>query len=385
MPTTTLGDFRLGLMYPTTPSVHLLSRDAAHANPPVLDVATHVEQMRVAEAAELDYVFLADAWGGRGPVSEELQLSDPMLFCPTLAGVLIGASRHIKIITTMHQAWLHPLTIMRMGANLDALSDGRWGMNAVSGHGYAAELVESVAPTKDHDALYDAASESMEIVLQGWMNGGEVDFSGRYYQATGRMVGPHPVQRPHPVIVSAGSSPRGCEFAGRYASVVFMPGRSSAEMIADRREKIRQAAERAGRGRLEVKILIHASVLVRDTMQEADERSAELRASVEPEAVAEYLAGVMPMITTLREIYDRYSPDELAEIGLTTSTVKLHGDPESVADGIQALKDTVGCDGITLSFPVWTTDEIDAFRTKVIPLLEARGVWSSAATRGWAW
>jgi alkanesulfonate monooxygenase SsuD/methylene tetrahydromethanopterin reductase-like flavin-dependent oxidoreductase (luciferase family) len=156
-------------------------------------------------------------------------------------------------------------------------------------------------------------------------------------------------------------------------------------MIADRREKIRQAAERAGRGPLEVKILVHASVLVRDTMEEAEERSAELRESVEPEAVAEYLAGVMPMITTLREIYDRYSPDELAEIGLTASTVKIHGDPENVADEIQSLKETAGCDGITLSFPVWAPDEIDAFRTTVIPLLEARGIWSSARTRAWAW
>ena len=111
--------------------------------------------MEAAERAGLDYVFLADGWGPGGPVSEELGIGDLWLFAPLLAGVLIGASEHIKIITTIHQAFLHPLVIARMGANLDALSGGRWGMNAVSGAGFAPDLIGSTSPTTDHDALYD--------------------------------------------------------------------------------------------------------------------------------------------------------------------------------------------------------------------------------------
>ena len=379
------GGFRLGLMYPTTPGLHLLSPLAAERNPDVLAAASHISVIQAAERAGLDYVFAADAWGGRGPASKQLGLSDPMLFAPVLAGILIGASEHIKIITTMHQAMLHPLQIARMGANLDALSGGRWGMNAVSGAGYAPELMKSLAPVSDHDALYDAAAESMEIILQAWHNGGEVDFEGAHYQVKGRLVGPMPVQRPHPLIVSAGASPAGCEFAGKYASALFMPGRARAEMIDDRREKVRLAAERAGRELADARVMLHASILIGETQQEAETLSAELRASVDLRAVHEYLAGVTAQITTFEELFSSYGEDQLRDVGLTAGTRRIHGDPKHVADGIRALKEETSRDGISLSFPLWQPDQIRRFATSVVPLLQADGVWSPADTRGWSW
>ena len=178
-------------------------------NPDVRSAKTHIAVAQAAERAGLDYMFCADAWGSRGAASTEFELCDPMLMGPILAGVLFGATEHIKVITTIHQLWLHPLQIARIGGNLDALSGGRWGMNAVSGVGFAPELVKSVSTIDNHDDYYASASESMEIVFQAWANDGNVDFSGKYYQARGRLVGPMPVQQPRPVIVSAVASERG--------------------------------------------------------------------------------------------------------------------------------------------------------------------------------
>ena len=376
--------FRIGFFHPSSTSLHLLSPLARQRNLDVLDPRAHLAVMRATEGCELDYVFLADGWGGRGPISEEGGYSNPMLFAPTLAGLLIGASYHIKIITTMHQAWFHPLHIARMGANLDALSGGRWGMNAVSGAGFAPDLVRSVSVTTDHDALYDAASESMEILIQAWSDGGRVDFRGKYFEASGRLTGPSAVQRPHPMIVSAGASPRGCEFAGRYASVVFIPGRSTPKMIADRRAQIMAAAERAGRGDTEIKVLLHASIIIGESSQQADELSEELRESVDFHAVHEYLKGVT-QISTYEDLFAEYTEDQLRDVGHTAGTIKIHGDAHEVADGIAALRENTGCDGVSLSFPIWRPENIEKFGRSVAPLLEKRGVWSRASNRGWAW
>lgn len=370
-----MSDFKIGLFYPTSTSVHFLSPLGKERNPDVYAAATHVEMARAAETAGLDYMFMADSWGGRGPVSTEQGLSDPMLLAPTLAAVLIAASEHIKIVTTLHQAWWHPLHIARIGGNLDALSGGRWAMNAVSGAGFAPELLESVSPIHDHDQLYEAAAESMDIVLQAWHDDGNVDYDGKHYQAHGRLVGPMPVQEPHPVIVSAGASTAGCEFAGRYASIAFMPGRTTADVIADRRAKIQDAAVRAGREDTDVKILLHASVLIADTQADAESLSAELEASVDMRAVYEYL-GTVTRISTYDELFAKYTEDQLRDVGLTAGTTKIHGDAEHVARSIRELRESTGCDGLSLSFPLWGPDQVARFRRDVAPLLEDDGVWA---------
>jgi FMNH2-dependent dimethyl sulfone monooxygenase len=377
-------EFRIGLFYPSRNGLHFLSPLTLELNLDVLDPASHVSVMGAAERAGLDYVFLADGWGPGGPVSEELGIGDLWLFAPLLAGVLIGASEHIKIITTIHQAFLHPLVIARMGANLDALSGGRWGMNAVSGAGFAPDLIGSTSPTTDHDALYDAAAESMDIALQAWRNQGEVDYHGTYYQAKGRLVGPYPVQHPNPMIVSAGASTAGCEFAGKYASIVFIPGRASPEMIADRRAKIQDAAHRAGRTDTDIKILLHAGVIISDTQAEADALSQRMLDAVSLPAVHEYITRVTK-ITTYEEIYAQYTEDQLRDLGLTAGTLKMHGDAEHVADQIQELQQRTGCDGLSLSFPIWRPEQIERFGTEVAPILKQRGIWTPAPERNWPW
>jgi FMNH2-dependent dimethyl sulfone monooxygenase len=373
-----MTEFSLGLFYPTAVSIHSASRLTKERNPDVLAASTHTEVIQAAEHAGFDYAFLADGWGGLGPVSREFGMADPMLFAPTLAGVLIGASTRIRIITTMHHAWLHPLHIARIGANLDALSGGRWGMNCVSGAGFAPELLSSVTTDTAHDQLYESAAESMEIVLQAWENDGVVDYDGLYYQAKGRLVGPSPARRP--MIVAAGASAAGCEFAGRFASTIFMPGRSAPAVIADRRSKIRAAAERAGRGDVDFRVLLHASVIVGDTKQEAQRISGELRDAVDMRAVVEQVNSVASQTTTYEDLFRKHSEDDLRDIGQTGGTIRIHGDAEEVAAGIRDLRESAGCDGLSLSLPFWAPEQIRRFGEQVVPLLEEMGVWSPGRT-----
>jgi FMNH2-dependent dimethyl sulfone monooxygenase len=370
-----MSDFRIGLFYPNSPSVHLMSPLSKELNPNIRGAQTHIDIMGAAEGAGLDYVFIADAWGPRGEAALLYELGDPILMGPILAALLIAASKNIKVINTMHQSWLHPLQIARMGANLASLSGDRWGMNAVSGAGMAPELVKAVSDVTDHDDLYAVATESMEVILEMFENDGEVHHQGKYFQADGRMVGPWP-DPPH--IVSAGASPRGCEFAGKFASAIYIPGPSEmpAEKIIERREMIKAEARKAGRADADdIKILVNTQLVIAETQSEADALSKRLTDTLDPNAMKEMHSHAAAMSTTYKDI--------VADKGMFTEWTA--GDPERIADQIEEIQQSGVCDGLSLSFLVFQPELIKLFGDEVVPILEKRGVWTSAEKRGWPW
>ena len=377
-------DFRIGLFYPNSSSIHLLATVAKELNPDPLVIENHAALAAVAEEIGLDYLFIADAWGSRGPRSTELGLTDPAVFPPVLAAILFASTRSIKVITTMHLLWLHPLHVLRIGSNLDALSDGRWGMNVVTGAGFNEPLVQSVTAIRDHDERYQAASEAMELILGGWRNAGKIDFSGKFINAHGALVGPTAVQRPYPHIVSAGASSAGRAFAARYADTVFLPGRASKQLIDERVSEVRRLADEAGRDGQSIRALVHASVIVRESASEAQELAHRLREAVDETAVQEYLTEIQ-LITTYGDMLEKFSPDQVKDLGLTAGTTAMHGDPEHVADRIAEIRDELGADGVSLSFPISHPDEVRTFGRLVVPLLEERGLWSRAQARGCPW
>lgn len=372
-----LGRFELGLFYPSARSVHMLS-EAAFDNPDPCVLANHTAMAQAAEQAGLDYAFLADSWGAVGPEAAAIEYMDPVLFAPLVAPVLFAATQRIRIVTTMHLTWLHPLVVARMGACLDQLSGGRWGLNMVAGAGFNEDLAASANPITDHDARYEAADEAIQIILQVWQNRGRVDFDGKHYTVHGGLVGPYPVQQPHPALISAGASGPGRAIASKYASYVFLPGKASKEMITQRKAQIREGAEAAGRDPDDIKFLLHASVLVRETQEEVDEAVRHLRAGVKRSAVAEYMAAMMSGISTYRDVYENYTEDQIAELGLTAGSMPIHGCPDYVAERLAGMKDDLGCDGVSLSFPITRPEEVGRFASLVVPILEKEKVWAPA-------
>lgn len=384
-----MTDFRIGLFYPTSTAVHTYSRAMKELNPQIRDGKNHLAVIRAAEAAGLDYAFLADGWGSHeNPHMHKYEFNDPMLMGPILASMLLAATDNIRIINTVHHAWLHPLTIARMGANMSVLSGERWGMNAVSGVGFNPQLVKSVTKIDKHDDFYKSATESMEIIQQIWANEGEVDFDGEFFQAKGKLVGPIP--KTMPPVVSAGSSPAGCAFAGRFADIVFIPGESSANLIEDRRKMIIDTAEKAGRDSGKIKFLLNMTVVLGHTEAEAEELSKQLFDNLDPEAMAAILGSVSATSDTYRGILEKTEemknlPEDERPVTNGPMTDWRSGDATKIADAIQEVYERKICDGLSVSFSVWQPERIELFGKQVVPQLEERGIWTSAAKRGWSW
>jgi len=375
---------RIGLFYPNTPSMHALAPDVVQQSPDLLDMQSHVACAQTCEAIGLDYLFMAEVWGPYGPRASESGIVDPTLLSPILAATLIPVTTKIRLITTIHTSWFHPLAVARMGAALDSLSSGRWGLNIVTGAGFADQLVGAESEELDHDARYDRAAEVVEIMTQAWSRG-EIDFEGDHFRISGRIVGPRTVQQPRPLLVSAGASEAGRRFAGRYADTVFMPGRTPLEECRQRIADIRRIAREAGRPDDAVKLQMHASILVRETEDEAQEASAALGESVDPEIVVEYLNSIRRNISTYDDIYAQLGELELRKIGKVSGAREIHAGADRAADEIERLATEFGCDGLALTFPVWQPEEIRRFGELVLPRLAKRGLWTHPENRGWSW
>ncbi len=375
---------RLGYFYPNARSVHALSGAIAARNGDIGDLETHVAMARAAEEVGFDYLFMMDAWAPFGPESTAGEVMNPMLLAPILAAAMFSATRRIRFITTIHTSWFHPLQIARIGAALDTLSGGRWGMNVVSGDGFASKIEGAPPNALDHDARYGRAAETVEILTQAWSTG-RVDFAGEHFTIRGEITGPGTVQQPRPYLVGAGASSAGIGFSGRYADLVFIPGRTPLADCRRRLDAIRATASAHGRPAGSVAMQMHASVIVRETAAEAEAKSQRLEEAVDLAIVAEYLNSVRGSISTYDDIYAQMGDLEMRKIGAVSGARRLHGDAEQVADEIGDLATTYGCDGIAVTLPVWSPEEIRRFGALLLPALAARGLWSHPRTRGWAW
>jgi len=366
---------RIGLFHPNARSIHAMSPDMLARCADPLDIDDQVAIARAAEDVGLDYLFMADAWGRYGPRSTAMGLQDPILLPPILAAALVPVTSRIGLITTVHTSYFAPLVVARMGAALDALSRGRWGINVVTGAGMAEDLLAQTGVEPTHDGRYERAEEFVEVLERAW-SGRPFEFHGSHFDLAGDLVGPRTVQQPRPLVVSAGASVAGQRFAGRYSDMVFMPGRTPLETCRERMDGIRAEAERAGRRGDDVRLQMHASIVVRPSSAEAREFADELAAGVDVEAVVEYLAGIRSNISTYDDIYAEMGELQLRQIGSVAGARQIVGDPDEVADQIELLNREFGCEGVAITLPLWQADEVRRVGELLLPELERRGLWA---------
>jgi FMNH2-dependent dimethyl sulfone monooxygenase len=380
---------RIGLFYPHTYTPHIRSYKVRQLVPDVFDLEVHRRLVTACETGGLDFLFTLDnwgvqSWGGQSGTSSEVR--EHGLMGPILAAALFGMTRSMPFITTVHTSILHPVHVARIGANLDTLSRGRWGVNLVTGSGGADGLFERLATYPNHDERYLMAEEAFEIITQLW-RGERCDFAGKYYRVQGELIGPTVIQQPYPAIVTAGASAAGLRFTARYADWHFMPGRMAREDALARIDRLGELCQAEGRPADDIRIMRHVSMLVRDTAQEAQEATEWLLSLVDRDMAHRYIEQIGQRISTYREVYQHYARDDdtVRRIGLSSGALLMHGTPAYVAEQIQVLHDTQACGGIALTFPLWHTEEIERFTQGVLPLLEQMGIWISPHRRGWSW
>ncbi|HEV3229340.1 MAG TPA: TIGR03560 family F420-dependent LLM class oxidoreductase, partial [Solirubrobacteraceae bacterium] len=177
----------------------------------------------------------------------------------------------------------HPSALAKAVTTADHVSGGRIELGL--GAGWHEREHEAYGfPFPPTRARMDLLEEQLQVVLGHWSDE-PFDFDGRHYKLRGLDAQPKPIQRPRPPLIIGGSAgPRSAALAARFADEYNTPF-PTLDDVRQRRARIDEACERAGREPLRFSIMTFVLVGAnRDDVQDRVRRLGELRgAPVNPD------------------------------------------------------------------------------------------------------
>jgi probable F420-dependent oxidoreductase len=180
---------------------------------PLADPQVILQLARHAEEAGFESIWLADhvafpvSFKSEYPYSAKgnfpTQLADPLLEPVATMGVLVGATKRVRIGTAaLIMPYRNPVLLARMLATLDQFSGGRIVLGA--GVGWLEEEF-AVLGAHDFKKRGRVTDEYLEI-FKAVCAGGEVGYRGETYAFEAIFSSPGSLQRPHPPILIGGLS-----------------------------------------------------------------------------------------------------------------------------------------------------------------------------------
>lgn len=369
----------LGYFFPAGKTNFVYSDEAAR-RVPEMERRPLLELARTAEEVGFDSLFIADNWSGHQRVAEKFGHQSPAFHAPLLAMALLTVTERIGVISTFHTTHHKPAHVARMGATLDAFSEGRWGWNIVTGFS-ADEAALFGEEFVEHDKRYDMAAEFVDIVKRLWSEEEPISVDGQYYRTKGRIKVPRPVQKPHPLLVSAGASDAGLAFAARHCDNLVTLA-NSVDGLNKVGNKLAAITEQNGRS---VGLCPFSLALIRDEEGRAEEEFEGLLKSLNVEATREIAADVLGSIESASSMFNKMGSEEAAmAFGGGGSVLKLIGTPRQVAEQLITLKQQTATRNILINFPLWSSQELKTF-SRVLPYLQEAGIWTPPSERNWSW
>ena len=344
----------------------------------------------------------------------QIFLLDPLPLLSAMARV----TKHIGLSCTMSTAFHHPFHIARAFATLDHISGGRAAWNVVTSASDREAQNFGMDTLMDRSLRYDHADEVLEATHALWNSWEEgamildrekgiyadpskvhyVNYEGRFVKTRGPLTTPRSPQG-SPVLMQAGSSARGREFAGRWAEVIFTLQHSKPAMQEFYRD-IKERVVANGREAHHCAVLPAIDIIIGETESIAKERQDYINSLVSVElGVAEIsnaigvdlsdypldkplvdmeitqgARGVFDVIfkgandrgLTLRDAGRAYGENQL--------TPQLVGTPQQIADHMQDMFESEACDGFVVS-PSLSPSSYVQFVKTVVPELQRRGVY----------
>ncbi len=368
-----------------------------------------------AERGKLDFLFLADAVNtGLDAHPGMMVRLEPL----TLLGALAMVTDRIGLGATVSTTYSEPYNVARMLASVDHLSNGRAAWNVVTGSSPDAAANFSRDKHPPHSERYARAAEFLAVVQKLWDSWGDraivgdkasgrfadpgllhvPDHKGAFFQVKGPLNISRPPQG-HPVIMQAGASDAGRDFAAATAEVVFTAQSDLDEAVAFARD-LRARCVVSGRPPNALRILPGINPVVGRTEAEAKDKIARLGELVDPVAALRVLSDRLGHDLSTYDL-DAPVPDlppsgmmqghavqlaslarrkhmtlrELRDYTAVSSGHRvLYGTAESIADDMEAWHRAGAADG----FVVQVTHHpgpLDQFVDEVVPVLVRRGLF----------
>lgn len=383
----------------------------------------HIELAKALERACFDYLLLEDSLFVPDNYGNSMEFylaralrapkNDPLPLVP----LLTQATRHLGIVPTISTSFYPPYLLARLIATLDLMSKGRVGCNFVTSTAERAAQNFGLETHLEHDLRYEMADEFVDLVTKLWASWEPdaivmdreagvfadhtkvhaVNFKGRFFSSRGPLNTARPPQG-RPVLVQAGGSPQGQQFAAKHMDAVIAAVSTVGEMKTFRTD-LRQRLVAEGRDPDSCKVMFVISPTLGETNDEAQARFRRRQAG--REAAPELTLAQMGSLTdidfstfdldapigelstngqqgtlkrflaqgqTLREIAANY------RYGLEDAVV---GTADHVAGVMAEVMEEVGGDGFMFSGLV-TRRFVAEIADGVVPALQRRGLVRTA-------
>jgi FMN-dependent oxidoreductase (nitrilotriacetate monooxygenase family) len=383
------------------------------------DVAHFQQLARTAERGTFDSIFFADSPVLHGDVGQRPYGG---LEPTVLLGAIAAVTERIGLIATASTTYNDPYNLARRFASLDHISGGRTGWNVVTTAGDAAARNFSLQDQPAHSLRYARAAEFLDVARKLWDSWEDdapvgdkdagiwadssrvrpINHTGTHFSVQGPLDVPRSAQG-HPVIVQAGSSEDGKDFAARHAEAVFTAQQTlpdAQRFYAD----LKRRTAGAGRDPDTIKVLPGIVPVIGSTVAEARQLERTLDELIHPEHARRQLAGVLRVppesLPLDAELPEDLPPEDEIEGAKSRYTLivdlarrerltvrqligrlgggrghrTFSGTPEQVADVIQDWFEVGAADGFNIMPPVLPSG-LDTFVDHVIPILRDRGLF----------
>ncbi|HYN94748.1 MAG TPA: LLM class flavin-dependent oxidoreductase [Pilimelia sp.] len=389
----------------------------------VADVRHFQELARTAERGKLDSLFLADGLTvGPNATHNIMAVFEPL----TLLSALAAVTERIGLIATVSTTYNEPFHVARKFASLDHISGGRAGWNIVTSAQPREAENFGLAEHPAHADRYRRADEFVDVTTKlwdSWEDGAlvvdpasgyfsdpgkvhEINHRGEHFRVRGPLNVPRPPQG-RPLLVQAGSSEDGKDFAARYAEAVFTAQQTLADGQAFYADlKARTAA--AGRDPEQIKILPGIAPVIGATEAAAQQLAEELADLIVPDYALSQLSGILgvdlfahpldgplpplPGEETVQLHQSRYRlVVELARrerltirqligrLGGGRGHRVVAGTPTMIADQIELWFTAGAADGFNI-MPPYLPGGLTDFVDQVVPELQHRGLFRTEYT-----
>ncbi len=388
-----------------------------------LDQRYYQKLGRTLEEGCFDMMFFDDrlampgVYGDSVAATVEVGARPVKLDLSIVLGLIAGVTDHIGLGATYSTTYYSPFHVARTFATLDHLSGGRAAWNVVTSVNDSEAQNFGIDSHLGHDERYDRADEFLEATTALWdsweddalildrVNGRfadgskvhEVNYDGKYYKTRGPLTVPRGPQG-RPLLMQAGSSGRGRQFAGRWAELIFTgdPGIDVARKhYKDQKEKIGEA----GRDPSKIRMLPMAYTVLGESQAQAEDREQMfLNDLVDPQAslvllselmnydfsaipldtviddeLVENISGIRGLVQNLRaHIGGDVTLQDLANHRATLlQGPRFVGTADQVADQMEEWFSTEACDGFVIAATHTPGAYEDAVRL-LVPELQRR-------------
>jgi FMN-dependent oxidoreductase (nitrilotriacetate monooxygenase family) len=398
---------------------HPESRDDAHSAEYYQEIARVLEAGKFHVAFFDDRLAMPDRYGNDHAATVEYGVRatkmDPLIVLMTMGAV----TKRLGLASTCSTTYFEPFDVARRFATLDLMTGGRAAWNVVTSVNDGEAMNMGREQHLAHDLRYDRADEFMEVVLGHWDTWDDgaiivdkksgryadptkvkrLDHKGEFFASRGPFTVPRSPQG-HPVIVQAGASGRGQRFAGRWGEVIFTAAKDTA-LAKEGYQAVKGEAARLGRNPDHIAVCNILMPVTGATKAEAEDKMATISKLPLPIDALALLAEALNFDFASKGIDEPFTTEELAGMqgmlgirdgvlrrsGKTNPSARdfiaisgrglVHdavvGGPEEIADRMEDMFASRGCDGFVVAATHVPGAYAD-FVAHVVPELQRRGL-----------